>query len=108
MMKKTQQLLNQYIQPMLEEGVDSIVLGCTHYPFLLPAIKEIVGNDVEVIDTGIAVTEQVKRVLSQNAEVGKNSHNEPDRYFSSGDVEHTQKMIQQLLGISVEVESLEV
>ncbi|MCK4708949.1 MAG: glutamate racemase [Gammaproteobacteria bacterium] len=105
--EETDRLLNQYLQPMIEKGVDSIVLGCTHYPFLLPAIKNIVGTDIEVIDTGVAVTEQVKRVLSLYAGTEKISE-QSDQFFSSGDTEHTQKMIKQLLGMQVEVKALPV
>lgn len=105
--EETESLLNRYLQPMLQEGVDSIVLGCTHYPFLLPAISKITGSDIEIIDTGVAVAEQVKRVLKQNMgdkPLLKSAKRVSDQYFSSGDIKHTQKMIKQLLGMSVEVE----
>jgi len=62
----TQKMLNQYISPLLEQGADSLILGCTHYPFLLPAIREITGNDIQILETGRPVAEQLKRVLNQN------------------------------------------
>ena len=50
---------------MLERGADTIVLGCTHYPFLKPLITEIVGPGVQLIDTGEAVARQVVRRLPE-------------------------------------------
>ena len=56
-------ILEQLLGPMLEEGMDTLVLGCTHYPFLLEAITEVVGDGVAVIDPAPAVARQVGRVL---------------------------------------------
>jgi len=62
----TLQLLEKYILPLLQQGVDALILGCTHYPFLLPAIREITGNSIEILETGKPVAEQLQRVLKQN------------------------------------------
>lgn len=61
---ETRQILENAILPMLTHGVDRIVLGCTHYPFVIPLIEEIAGPQVQVIDPAPAVARQVKRVLS--------------------------------------------
>ena len=58
-------LLNKYIQPMLAKNIDQLVLGCTHYPFLIPQIKEIVGNKVNILDSGEAIARQTKVILEQ-------------------------------------------
>jgi glutamate racemase len=58
-------LLKKYLYPMLEMKVDHIVLGCTHYPFLIPQIKEIIGYQVAVLDTGEPVARQTKNILTQ-------------------------------------------
>ncbi len=58
-------LLKKYLYPMLEKKVDHIVLGCTHYPFLIPQIKEIIGYQVAVLDTGEPVARQTKNILTQ-------------------------------------------
>ncbi len=62
----TKALLNKYILPLLEQGADALILGCTHYPFLLPTIRNIIGDDIEVLETGKPVAEQLKRILIQN------------------------------------------
>ncbi len=60
----TERRLRQYLEPMLAASVDQIVLGCTHYPFLMPLIQQIVGSRAHIIDPAPAVADQVIRVLS--------------------------------------------
>lgn len=102
----TRELLQKYLQPMLNNGVDTVVLGCTHYPFLMPLIKDVVGNNVKIIDTGAAVAEQLKNVL--NKQTNSCAENEPpiDRYFSSANKQYSEQMIARLLGTAVKVEAL--
>lgn len=61
---QTRQLLQHYLAPLMEQGVDTIVLGCTHYPLLRPMIDELVSPHVTIIDTGPAVAQQVARVAA--------------------------------------------
>ncbi len=51
---------------MIEKKIDYLVLGCTHYPYLIPEIRKIVGEKVEIIDSGRAVAKQTKAVLKRN------------------------------------------
>ena len=60
---KTRQILDDALRPMLGFGLDTLVLGCTHYPFVIPLIEEIAGNAVRVIDPAPAVARQVQRRL---------------------------------------------
>jgi glutamate racemase len=62
---QTRALVEQYLDPLLARGVDTLVLGCTHYPFLRPLIAEVAGPAVAIIDTGPAVARQVQRVAAQ-------------------------------------------
>ena len=59
----TTQLLHEYLDPMIEAGIDSLVLACTHFAFLTPAIERIVGPGVRVVDPAPAVARQVGRVI---------------------------------------------
>lgn len=63
---ETQQLLTNYLAPMLQFNIDQLVLGCTHYPYLIPQIKNIVGPLVNIIDSGEAAAKQTKAVLSKH------------------------------------------
>jgi glutamate racemase len=71
-------LLNSYIEPMLGEDVDCLVLGCTHYPYLIPQIREIVGDKIQIIDSGEAVAKQTKAILEKyelfNNDIEKGKH----------------------------------
>lgn len=64
--EETKQLLKKYLDPMLEAGIDHLVLGCTHYPYLLPVLKELLPSHIKVIDSGEAVARQTKAVLEKN------------------------------------------
>ncbi len=61
--QKTRAILESALLPMMDKGIDTVVLGCTHYPFVIPLIREIVGSGVRVIDPAPAVARQVERVL---------------------------------------------
>ncbi|MCX2681656.1 glutamate racemase [Galbibacter sp. EGI 63066] len=59
-------LLRKYLQPMIDKNADYLVLGCTHYPYLIPQIKKILPPSVTIIDSGQAVARQTKAVLEKN------------------------------------------
>lgn len=58
-------LLHKFVKPMLDKNIDYLVLGCTHYPFLIPQLQEIVGEKVKIIDSGEAIARQTKNILHQ-------------------------------------------
>ncbi|MGE5544162.1 MAG: glutamate racemase [Bacillota bacterium] len=93
----TEELLRGYLDRLLSQGVDTIVLGCTHYPFLRPLIEKLVGDGVTVIDTGQAVAKQVYRVLESHDLL--NPHQASGRehfYTSTHNPVSTQQVIRQL------------
>ncbi len=63
--KNTKDLLLKYLNPMINKGMDHLVLGCTHYPYLIPVIKDIVPSNVQIIDSGEAVARQTKNILEK-------------------------------------------
>ena len=63
---EVRELLNLYLIPMLDQNIDQLVLGCSHYPYLIPAIKDIIGSNIPIIDSGFAVARQTKNILEQN------------------------------------------
>lgn len=65
--KKMEQLLKKYLTPMLQKNIDCLVLGCTHYPYLIPQIQKIVGSKITIIDSGEAVAKQTKNILQANS-----------------------------------------
>jgi len=80
---ETRQLLARYVAPLLAAGCDTLILGCTHYPFLKPLLRELVPQNVRLIDTGSAVARQLERRLSaQNLQA--NGPARAARFWSSG------------------------
>lgn len=74
-----------YLQPLMEAGIDQLVLGCTHFPFLSPVLKSVIGPDIQLVDPGPAIARQTERVIA-------NLRNSPERrgnasFFTSGDTE---------------------
>lgn len=70
----TRDILEDALQPMLEQGVDTIVLGCTHYPFVIPLIQDIAGPEVRVIDPAPAVARQVRRTVGRQIKDSKEGY----------------------------------
>ena len=64
--KRMTQLLNDYLLPMVAQDIDYLVLGCTHYPYLIPQIKKIIPKNIKIIDSGEAVAKQTKHILEIN------------------------------------------
>lgn len=60
----TKKLLTQLLQPMIKKNIDYLVLGCSHYPYLIPILKEILPKDIVIIDSGEAVARQTKFILN--------------------------------------------
>jgi glutamate racemase len=94
----TQALVRTCLAPLIEAGVDQLVLGCTHYPFLRPAIERIVGDGIAVIDPAPAVARQTCRVLARRGMLGAGRDNVARHsFYTTGDVEAFKKMFRQLL-----------
>lgn len=64
-------LLHSYLQPMIDANIDYLVLGCSHYPYLIPQIKKIIPQHIQIIDSGEAVAKQTYKILNEN--VGRHS-----------------------------------
>ncbi|MBC8883449.1 glutamate racemase [Flavobacterium piscinae] len=58
-------LLKKYLEPMVDANIDYLVLGCSHYPYLIPQIKKILPKHIRIIDSGEAVARQTKNILSE-------------------------------------------
>ena len=62
----TRGLLLSFLRPMLEQDIDCLVLGCTHYPYLIPLLRDILPDHITIIDSGEAVARQTKAILEKN------------------------------------------
>lgn len=82
---ETRDLLRGVVEPMLADGVDTLVLGCTHYPFIRPLLEEIAGGDVTIIDPAPAVARHTRFVLQQRGLIASGEQTGALRCFTSGD-----------------------
>lgn len=92
----TRELLQRYVSAVLEKGADTIVLGCTHYPFVAPLIEEIAGPHVPVVDTGGAVAKEVNRRLSETGLLNQTASTGWERFYTSGDAEQMRRVVDAL------------
>ncbi|WP_396157892.1 glutamate racemase [Flavobacterium sp.] len=73
--KEMNTLLHQYLEPMIDANIDYLVLGCSHYPYLIPQIKKILPKDIKIIDSGEAVARQTKSILSERNALNNGKEN---------------------------------
>lgn len=94
--KKTKPLLEKYLLPMVEVGVDNIVLGCTHYPFLIPLIKEVVPKNVVIIDSGKAVAKQTESILRIENLLNSESGSIENAFYTNKDLDVFKSFINEI------------
>lgn len=98
--------VEQYVAPLLARSADTIVLGCTHYPFLAPVIRDIVGPDVTVIDPNPAVARELRRRLEQERLLAGNGGHET--FWTSAAPDSAARIMSQLWGGSLTIHQLPV
>lgn len=99
-------LLEQYLAPLLACGVDTLVLGCTHYPFLIPLIQQLAGPEVAILDPSPAVARQLHRRLDAAGLRADDAAVGGERFFTSGPSERPTRVIHHVLGRPVRLETL--
>jgi len=82
-----QSLLRTYIEPMVECNIDYLVLGCTHYPYLIPMLRDILPKGVSIIDSGLAVAKQTKAVLNKHNLLNKNNKSSSIQLYTNGNLD---------------------
>ena len=99
----TAAILKRAIDPMVKKGIDTIVLGCTHYPFVIPQIQHIAGPSVRVIDPAPAIARQTRRVLREKNLLAYSGDSPGVRFYTSGNPRRFQDLAALLLGETGEV-----
>ncbi|EIA09443.1 glutamate racemase [Flavobacterium frigoris] len=87
-----EKLLHSYLTPMIEANIDYLVLGCSHYPYLIPQIKKILPDHIQIIDSGRAVAKQTKNVLKERVGLSSTTSNEAIFYTNTNP-----KVLQEIL-----------
>jgi len=84
--KETEELLITYLKPMLDEGIDHLVLGCTHYPYLIPVLKKLLPDHIKIIDSGEAVAKQTKSILEKNTLQNLSEEKGKHQFYTNAEV----------------------
>ena len=108
---RTRDLIARYTAPLLARGADTLILGCTHYPFLAPLIRDVVGEGITLVDTGAAVARQLQRRIQSELATRKSAHPSTGsgrtgldgsaQFFTSGDAALASRIMSLLWGKTV-------
>ena len=79
------QLLIKYLTPMINANIDYLVLGCSHYPYLIPQIENILPKNIKIIDSGEAVAKQTMAVLKNNSDLNNLTHTAKSIFYTNAD-----------------------
>lgn len=96
-------LLKTYLKPMIDANIDHLVLGCTHYPYLIPILTELLPENVKIIDSGEAVARQTKVVLEKNHLLTSQETPSENQFYTNGNPE----VLASLLGSKFSVKYLD-
>lgn len=99
----TRALVERYVTPLRRRGVDTIVLGCTHYPFLRPLIAEVAGPGVSIIDPNPAVARELRRRLEENSLRSPVGRPGREKFWTSAETGDVDRVIAQLWGADIQV-----
>ncbi len=77
------QLLESYVQPMVAQNIDHLVLGCTHYPYLIPLLRQMLPKHIQIIDSGAAVAKQTKAILCKHQLTTPNTTTGTHRFYTN-------------------------
>ncbi len=101
---ETRAMLRRVVEPMLAAGVDTLVLGCTHYPFIRPLLHQIAGDGVTIIDPAPAVARQARFVLQQRRLAAPDDQTGLTRCFTSGHAAQLASFARRLTGVTCDIE----
>ena len=103
---RTRALLQGWVEPLLAEGCDTLILGCTHYPFIKPLLRELVPDAVSLVDTGAAVARHLQRLLEQRRLLAEEGARASARFWSSGAPQSLASVLPLLWGEACAVQPL--
>ncbi len=95
-------LLESYLKPMIEANIDYLVLGCSHYPYLIPQIKKILPAHIQIIDSGEAVARQTQNLLRNKVGFTSEKNNQPIFYTNTNPT-----VLKEILGSKYTVEQID-
>jgi glutamate racemase len=82
-----ERILEKYLEPMINANIDYLVLGCSHYPYLIPILKKILPSHVNIIDSGNAVANQTRAILTQKRILNPNNKSTTPIFYTNREIE---------------------
>ena len=101
--EEMRQLLKKYLKPMIKANIDYLVLGCTHYPYLMPLLLEMLPKHVKIIDSGEAVARQTKAILDKHLLLNSQTSDPTNEFFTNG----SEAILNEILNNQYKVEFLQ-
>lgn len=96
------EVAQKYLQPLKEKGIDTLLLGCTHYPYLTEVLAQVLGKEVLLVDPAVEVIREVKKILENQGTPGHkergNGEAKENLFYVSGDPESFRAKASRLLG----------
>jgi glutamate racemase len=103
---ETRELIARYTAPLLARGADTLILGCTHYPFLAPLIVEVVGDTITLVDTGTAVARQLCSRIQTELPTRAHATAPSEQFWTSGDATQASRIMSILWGEKIAAQQL--
>ncbi len=101
----TNALLEKYLEPIKQSSADCLVLGCTHYPFLKPAIVQVMEREIEIIDSGEAIAKRVKTLLANNETSASEG---AVKYFTTSEPDQFNNIASKLLKEKIKAKTVQI
>jgi glutamate racemase len=108
--QETKMILRRYLSPLRQQQVDTLILGCTHYPLLSTLIQPRIGTKVQLVDSSAEAARHLKEFLDKNPEIGSNmmQQEQPSRFFVSDNTGPVQRLADRIFGRSIYLEKVDV
>ena len=94
--------VERYLQPLINEGVDTLIMGCTHYPILRDAIQKVMGENVTLIDSGMETAYYAKKVLKREGMLSKDGEQGNCQFYVSDTPDNFEKVAEIFLGQNID------
>ncbi len=105
---ETRRIVKKYLRPLREREIDTLILGCTHYPLLRPVIQEKIGKTVQIVDPAQEVALTVRKFIEQKQDKAEKASNNANRFFLTDLTPTTASVVRQFLGAKILLEKIEL
>jgi len=95
--EEVEDVVRQDLKPLIDSNIDTLILGCTHYPYLIPTIKKVMNNGIKIIDPAFAMASHLKKILEEK-DILSDNKNVIHEFFVSGNPDEFQVMGSRFLG----------